>query len=127
MSKLPDDRSLKAISRSTLSGRRCLCVSAIGIAVAVTPAWASLGTMRELAFDYLHTGERISLACCRGGRYGEDAPFQVGSGYRSAVTNEMLNDASSDVATNSLHMQGMAKDVRVSDTRTSQLREALRD
>ena len=55
---------------------------------------------------------------------GSDAPFQVISGFRSAATNEMLRQGSTGVATRSLHMQGMAIDVRLADTPSSKLREA---
>lgn len=41
------------------------------------------------------------------------APFQVISGYRSPRTNGMLHEKSSGVAGKSLHMQGMAIDIRV--------------
>lgn len=40
-------------------------------------------------------------------------PFQVISGYRSRATNAMLHEASTGVAVHSLHMQGMAIDIRV--------------
>lgn len=39
--------------------------------------------------------------------------FQVISGYRSPLTNAKLHEASAGVASNSLHMQGMAIDIRV--------------
>jgi len=41
------------------------------------------------------------------------APFQVISGYRSPKTNGILHEMSSGVAGKSLHMQGMAIDIRV--------------
>jgi uncharacterized protein YcbK (DUF882 family) len=41
------------------------------------------------------------------------APFQVISGYRSPQTNASLHEHSSGVASKSLHMQGMAIDIRV--------------
>ncbi len=40
-------------------------------------------------------------------------PFQIISGYRSPATNRKLANGSSGVARRSLHMQGMAIDVRV--------------
>src|SRR5581483_7928012 len=49
------------------------------------------------------------------GRLGSSAPFSVISGYRSPETNEMLHERSAGVASHSLHMQGMAIDIRVSD------------
>jgi uncharacterized protein YcbK (DUF882 family) len=42
-----------------------------------------------------------------------DAPFQVISGYRSPATNAMLRTRSRGVAASSLHMKGMAIDIRV--------------
>lgn len=41
------------------------------------------------------------------------APFHVISGYRSPQSNAALHEASSGVATRSLHMSGMAIDIRV--------------
>lgn len=43
------------------------------------------------------------------------APFLVVSGYRSPETNAMLRRKSEGVATNSLHMQGQAIDIRIAD------------
>ena len=42
-----------------------------------------------------------------------DAPIQVISGYRSPETNAMLEDETDGVASNSLHMEGDAIDLRV--------------
>lgn len=42
-------------------------------------------------------------------------PFQVISGYRSPATNAMLHAEHSGVAAKSLHMQGMAIDIRLAD------------
>jgi uncharacterized protein YcbK (DUF882 family) len=50
--------------------------------------------------------------------------FEVISGYRSPATNAMLASASDGVAKKSLHMQGMAIDIRLADRRLSTLREA---
>lgn len=46
-------------------------------------------------------------------RLDTQQPFAVISGYRSPATNAMLHARSSSVAPKSLHMQGMAIDVRV--------------
>src|SRR5579883_2538876 len=46
-------------------------------------------------------------------RLGTRAPYQVISGYRSPQTNAMLREMSGGVAANSLHIQGMAIDIRV--------------
>lgn len=55
-------------------------------------------------FDLLHALRR---------RLATDAPFHVVSGYRSPETNAMLARASGRVARRSLHMEGLAIDVRV--------------
>jgi len=48
-------------------------------------------------------------------RLDTQAPFLVISGYRSPETNAMLHRESEGVATNSLHLQGQAIDIRVPD------------
>lgn len=55
---------------------------------------------------------------------GAARPFQVISGYRSPMTNEMLRHRSEGVAAGSLHLQGMAIDIRLADVRLSALRAA---
>jgi uncharacterized protein YcbK (DUF882 family) len=52
------------------------------------------------------------------------SPFQIISGYRSPVTNAALHEASSGVATRSLHMDGRAIDIRVRGVDTAHLRDA---
>ena len=47
------------------------------------------------------------------GRIDSARPFQVISGYRSPKTNAMLHEHSHGVANQSLHMQGMAIDLRI--------------
>lgn len=54
---------------------------------------------------------------------GSDAPYQIICGYRSPSTNEFLRRTSSGVAQHSLHMDGMAIDVRLRDCRTRHLRD----
>jgi uncharacterized protein YcbK (DUF882 family) len=51
-------------------------------------------------------------------------PFHVISGYRTAATNAILNARSEGVARHSLHMEGMAIDIRVPDRRLPTLRRA---
>jgi uncharacterized protein YcbK (DUF882 family) len=51
-------------------------------------------------------------------------PFQVISGYRSPATNAMLRQHSEGVAAGSLHMQGQAIDIRLSDIPLPRLRSA---
>ncbi|MGD9602638.1 MAG: DUF882 domain-containing protein [Gammaproteobacteria bacterium] len=64
--------------------------------------------------DFLYTVQ-CTLDC--------DVPFEVISGYRSPVTNEMLHRSTSGVASRSLHMDGRAIDVRLPGIRTARLRE----
>ncbi len=56
------------------------------------------------------------------GRPGET--IEVICGYRSKATNEWLRQHSPGVASQSLHMQGMAVDIRMPGVRTSALRDA---
>ncbi len=51
-------------------------------------------------------------------------PYMMLSGYRSPQTNAMLRSQSSGVARNSLHMQGKAADLRLSDRSVSQMARA---
>lgn len=55
-----------------------------------------------------------------------DAPFHVVSGYRSPKTNAMLASKSKRVAKNSLHMQGMAVDVKLPGRKLSAVRSVAR-
>jgi uncharacterized protein YcbK (DUF882 family) len=127
------------------------------------PALASMGDVRSLAFDNLHTGERLvteywaqgeyipdalaqvnhvlrdfrsgevhtiapqllDLLAMLHGRLETSAPFSVISGYRSPATNAMLRGENehSGVASKSLHMQGMAIDIRVTGRPLAGLRD----
>jgi uncharacterized protein YcbK (DUF882 family) len=51
------------------------------------------------------------------------APFHIISAYRSPVTNKKLRDQTSGVAKKSLHMQGMAIDIRLPDVELERLRD----
>lgn len=65
-------------------------------------------------YDQLH-----ALARC-----ADCAPhYEIISGYRSPATNEKLRQASSGVATRSLHMDGRAIDVRLKGLSTAKLRD----
>jgi uncharacterized protein YcbK (DUF882 family) len=57
-------------------------------------------------------------------RLGVSAGFHVISGYRSPVSNAALHAASAGVAANSLHMRGMAIDVRLPGVALADLRAA---
>ena len=54
-------------------------------------------------------------------------PFHIISGYRSPQTNSTLNAASSGVARNSLHIKGMAIDVRLPGHELKTLKRAALD
>jgi uncharacterized protein YcbK (DUF882 family) len=55
---------------------------------------------------------------------GSGGVFEVISGYRSPRTNAKLRNKSNGVARKSLHMQGRAIDVRLTDVPTGNLRKA---
>ena len=133
-------------------------VLAAGVA---SPAIAKIAPadFRALAFDNLHTGEKLKIDYWVEGRYvpgalteinhllrdyrngevhtidpklldlltqlhrglGSNAPYQVISGYRSPATNAMMHERSHGVAAHSLHMQGMAIDIRLGDRGLSDL------
>jgi uncharacterized protein YcbK (DUF882 family) len=57
---------------------------------------------------------------------GVDGPFEVISGYRSPKTNAALASSSNGVAKRSLHMRGMAIDVRLPGLRLNHLRDAAK-
>jgi uncharacterized protein YcbK (DUF882 family) len=61
------------------------------------------------------------------GKVDSKAPFQVISGYRSPKTNAMLHEHSDGVANKSLHMQGMAIDIRVEGVALDHLHKAALD
>jgi uncharacterized protein YcbK (DUF882 family) len=56
-----------------------------------------------------------------------DRPFQIISGYRSPVTNAAMHARSSGVASHSLHMQGMATDIRIEGVELRHLQRAALD
>ena len=140
----------------TLERRRFLVGA--GAALVACPFSSALAEIapqgaRALAFDNLHTGERLKIEYWADGDYIPDAlhtvnhflrdfrngevhviepklldlltiingrletnsPFEVISGYRSPATNAMLHAEHPGVAARSLHMQGMAIDVRLAD------------
>jgi len=55
---------------------------------------------------------------------GTRSPFHVISGYRSPATNARLRRAGRGVAKRSLHVDGKAIDIRLSDVKSSVLRDA---
>ena len=58
------------------------------------------------------------------GRVGAAGAFNVISGYRSPESNAMMHEASAGVAAHSLHMDGMAIDIRLPGTRLAALKNA---
>ena len=59
------------------------------------------------------------------GQLETSQPFQLISGYRSPATNAMLHAQSDGVAQNSLHMKGMATDIRVEGRTLKQFAKPL--
>jgi uncharacterized protein YcbK (DUF882 family) len=149
--------------------RRAFLKSGLGLAVGA----AALGSaplamalaqtsVRRLAFDNLHTGEKLEVAYWQNGTYAPDALAEVNhvlrdyrngevhpieptlldllaalsirletaprysviSGYRSPATNAMLHEQSHQVASGSLHMQGMAIDIRLAGLDLGRVRDA---
>ena len=125
--------------------------AAIGIGNVRSLAFANLHTGERLGVDYWVDGQYVPDALTavnrvlRDFRTGEvhpidpklldclDAlrvkletrePVQVISGYRSPLTNAKLHDASTGVASNSLHMRGMAIDIRIAGRPLNSLRLA---
>jgi uncharacterized protein YcbK (DUF882 family) len=118
---------------------------------------AAVAGKRELSFHHTHTGERLSIVYYADGDYlakaldevtgdvhpmdpelldvlydlrlatGSSGIYEVISAYRSPRTNEMLRRKGRDVAKKSMHVQGRAIDVRLTDLATVDLRDgALR-
>ncbi|MGZ8362307.1 MAG: DUF882 domain-containing protein [Caulobacteraceae bacterium] len=57
---------------------------------------------------------------------GSSAPLQVICGYRSPATNEAMHERSSGVAKHSLHIEGMAVDLRSDRIGNSRLRDVAK-
>jgi uncharacterized protein YcbK (DUF882 family) len=122
---------------------------------------AQRASVRALAFDHLHTGERLKVVYAEGAAYlpdalaevdrvlrdhysdeihpidptlldllhevqrrtGSRAPLQVISGYRSPHTNARLRAQGRQVGKRSMHMQGMAVDIRLADVSSDAIRD----
>ena len=82
--------------------------------------------LRDFRTGEVHLIDRrlLDLLCTLQLTMGSSGPFEVISGYRSPKTNAALHAESSGVATNSLHMTGMAADIRIRDRQLRQLRES---
>ena len=68
---------------------------------------------REL-LDLLHAAQQ---------RLGSTGTYEIISAYRSPATNEMLRRQGAGVAKRSMHLEGKAIDVRLTDARTRDLRQ----
>lgn len=68
--------------------------------------------------------ELLDLATTLSDRLGAAETVQIISGYRSPKTNAALHQASSGVATRSLHMDGKALDIRLPGVELTRLRDA---
>lgn len=68
--------------------------------------------------------ELLDLVATLSDRLSGAGTVQVISGYRSPVSNAALHARSSGVATRSLHMQGMAMDIRVPGVELGRVRKA---
>ncbi len=68
--------------------------------------------------------ELMDLITTLGRTVEHTGPVHVISGYRSPVTNAFMHTHSSGVASHSLHMQGMAMDIRMPGVQLSHLHNA---
>jgi uncharacterized protein YcbK (DUF882 family) len=91
----------------------------------ITP---SLADINRVLRDH-RTGEQhdidprlLDLLCDLNLRLDTPEPFHIISGYRSPATNAMLHANSSGVAAHSLHVDGMAADIRIPGRSLSLLR-----
>ena len=75
--------------------------------------------VRELAVPTIDVRPELHLA-----RLETDQTVHVISGYRSPKTNAALHERSDGVATHSLHMDGMAMDIRIPGVELAHLRDA---
>jgi uncharacterized protein YcbK (DUF882 family) len=75
------------------------------------------GEVKRIAPGLLDLLHRVAA------RLETSQPFDVISGYRSAATNAMLAARSGGVASHSLHVEGMAIDVRVPGRSVARLRD----
>ena len=121
----PDARSLSF--EHTHTGEHLSLVYAMGDEV-IPQAQASLN--RFLRDHYSGTVGQIDpqlfgLLFALRREVGSDAPFQVISGYRCPITNDRLRRTrGGGVAKHSLHMDGMAIDIRLPGVALADLRDA---
>ena len=77
-------------------------------------SFPAVGTIDPAVFDVLHS---VAGTC------HADPMFEVISGFRSAASNEMLREQGGGVARKSLHLKGMAIDVRLRGVACTHLRD----
>jgi len=82
--------------------------------------------LRDFRTDTVHPIDPnlLDLLSALRQRLRSNAPFLVLSGYRSPETNRMLQATTEGVATNSLHLEGQAVDIRVPDRALTSLHTA---
>lgn len=80
--------------------------------------------LRDHRNDEVHEIDRrlLDLLCILNNRLETVEPFQIISGYRSPASNALLRGHSTGVAENSLHLKGMAADIRVAGRSIDMLR-----
>ncbi len=142
---------LRAGAAALVSGVASPAISRIAAADARSIAFHNLHTGESLAVDYWVEGQYVPEALAQVNRtlrdyrngeihaidpklvdllnllhrqLGSSAPFSVISGYRSPATNAAMHAHSSGVAAHSLHMQGMAIDIRLADCDLKRLHDA---
>ena len=74
--------------------------------------------MDSVMLDFLHAAQQ---------RLGSNGTYEIISAYRSPDTNEMLRRRGGGAAKRSLHLQGKAIDVRLTDADTRDLGRAARE
>ena len=84
--------------------------------------------LRDFRTNELHPIDTrlLDLLCELNSTMETRGPFQIISGYRSPKTNASLREHSTGVAEKSLHLKGMAADIRLPDRSIAQLRDAAR-
>ncbi len=80
--------------------------------------------LRDFRTEEVHPidSQLLDMLCRIQMKTGSSGTFEVISGYRSPTTNKKLRKTSSGVAKKSLHMEGRAIDIRLTDVSTNKLR-----
>jgi uncharacterized protein YcbK (DUF882 family) len=83
-------------------------------------------TLRDYRNGEIHTidPKLLDLLNLLHRQLDSSAPFSVISGYRSPATNAAMHERSAGVAAHSLHMQGMAIDIRLADRNLKNLHDS---